>query len=134
MVRETKAYPRGNDGLWALRELDNIDKHRLLIAVGTRHPSVGIDFSGFFDDSTFPEIHIPLDSLSEIPGEIEPLEAGDLLYTVPAGTKHYTDPQFEFEIALAEPEILKGEPLLPTLVQLRDLVAGIIESFTPLFL
>ena len=95
MVRETKAYPGGNDGLWALRELDNIDKHRLLIAVGTRHPSVGIDFSGFFDDSTFPEIDIPRLFIRDT-GEIEPLEAGDLLYTVPAGTKHYTDPQFEF--------------------------------------
>lgn len=140
LVRETKAYPGGNDSLWALRELDNIDKHRLLIAIGTRHPAVGIKI-GQIAQSLMSEPFSEVLKKADIPplfirseGEIEPLKTGDKIYGVPPGSEDHPDPDFSFEIALGEPEILKGEPLVPALVQLRDATAGVVESFTPLFL
>jgi hypothetical protein len=135
LVRETKAYPGGNDGLWALKELDNIDKHRLLIAISTRQPDVGIGFPLGLLEPEFRAIAEKAEPLFiRSGGAVEPLKDGDKMYSVPPEAEDHPEPQFRLEIALAEPEILKGEPLVPALVQLRDLTAGVIESFTPLFL
>ena len=39
--------------------------------------------------------------------------------------------QFRFEVALSEPGIIEGKPLLETLHQLTTLVEGIISALSP---
>ncbi len=39
------------------------------------------------------------------------------------------DPQFTFEIAFGDPEIVKGEPLVDTINQMVDAVQAVVDSF-----
>ncbi|OFW57589.1 MAG: hypothetical protein A2133_03400 [Actinobacteria bacterium RBG_16_64_13] len=64
-----------------------------------------------------------------------PLQDGDEIYRVLAagrashGNKY---PDFTFEIAFGEGEIVEGEPLIPTLAQFVGLIEGVVEPFRPL--
>ena len=42
------------------------------------------------------------------------------------------DPDFEFDIALYEPSIVEGEPVVPVLRQLLDTVNSVVNTFAPL--
>lgn len=41
------------------------------------------------------------------------------------------DPKFTFEIAFGDDEVVKGEPMLPTLSNLVEFIANLIERFHP---
>jgi hypothetical protein len=41
-IDATKPYAGGNDALWRIHKLNNVDKHRLLITVGSMVRSVDI--------------------------------------------------------------------------------------------
>ena len=41
------------------------------------------------------------------------------------------DPKFTFEIAFGDDEVVKGEPMLPTLSNLVEFIATVIEKFRP---
>jgi hypothetical protein len=50
-----------------------------------------------------------------------------------ARTGHFDDnPHFTFQIAFGDAEVMKGEPFLPPLHQLSDLIDAIIVSFDAL--
>jgi hypothetical protein len=41
-------------------------------------------------------------------------------------------PEFTFTITLGEPEILKGKPIIPTFLQLTEMVESIVSGFQSL--
>ncbi len=45
----------------------------------------------------------------------------------------HMNPQFVFEVAFGEGEVVKGEPLIPTLYQIIQFVEGFVKLFPPLF-
>ena len=45
----------------------------------------------------------------------------------------HMNPQFVFEVAFGEGEVVKGEPLIPTLHELIQLVEAFVKLFPPLF-
>jgi hypothetical protein len=136
LMRASKAYKGGNDALWALRELDDRDKHHLLITVGAAYQSVGIDMAKFLTN-----LHPGAPALPPMPVFLAPLdrqfplENDDELFRIPAnapGGEHHPDPQFIFQVALGEPDVFEGAPLLETVTNLRDVVAELVEQFAPL--
>lgn len=137
LIRASKAYKGGNDALWGLRELDDIDKRRLLITIGTAYRSVGIDMGAMLRASAGPEwADIPSALVFLKPDDRQyPLKSGDELFRIPAnapGAENHPDPEFTFDVALGEPEIFKGRPVLETLIELREQVEAVIASFAPL--
>jgi hypothetical protein len=68
-----------------------------------------------------------------------PLEDGAEIYRVPARgrddplTQMHMYPEFMFEVAFGEGEVVKGEPLFPTLLQLAESVEGFVKRFPPLY-
>jgi hypothetical protein len=122
-----ESYKDGNGhGLWRLHRLNNVDKHRFLIAVGSAFRSVGIDFPSF---ENFPEIKFPRLYLKPA-DRLFPLKAGsDLFVDTPDA-----DPKempFVFEIALGEPGIAEGEPLVDLLEETAIRVEKTVLSFAP---
>jgi hypothetical protein len=127
--------------LWALHYLDIIDKHRLLVtaAGATRQlrMNAGAMHRSFFADATgeegdiaraSPDLWITLNAAETT----FPLEDGTELTSGPrANSKPYDQFQFPIYIALAEPEILKGEPVLPTLIQMVSAVREVVDLFRP---
>jgi len=136
-IDATKPYPGGNDTLWRLHKLNNIDKHRLLLTVGSafRSLDIGAEMQRLMKE-TFPERKI---ASVEMPMFIRPadrlfpLKAGDELYI--GGPDHAINEkmQFRFDVALGEPGIIEGEPLHKTIHDMADLVDNVVLSFKPLF-
>ncbi len=135
-----KPYGGGNDTLWHLHRLNNVDKHRLVITVGSAFHSVNVGAHGrhamqklveqvwLEEDIVLPEIDVyvrPADRLF-------PLKAGDELLITDPDTEVNEKMQFVFEVAFGEPQIVEGEPLLKTLQQMIDLVDNIVLNFRTL--
>jgi hypothetical protein len=127
-----KPYKSGNDQLWRLHRLNNIDKHRLLITVSSYFQSIGIGtILNREMKEAFPDIgEIPIPSVSINPADKKcPLKADDELFTDLPDAEFNDKIPFRFEVSLNEPEVIECEPILVTLQQFIDMVGKIIESF-----
>jgi hypothetical protein len=132
-----KPYKGGNDLLWILHRLNNIEKHRLLLTVGAE--STGINFGqlgvgsggGIFSPTTiaaFESMEVYIAST----GGGYPLKEGFELYIGAADEKPNPKQQFRFDVALNEPGIIEGKSLLNTVHQLATSVEGVVSALTPL--
>jgi hypothetical protein len=120
--------------LWTFHRLNNIDKHRLIITVGSAFNSVDIGAiitAHMRGHTSRPGgIAIPAISLFIRPADkLFPLEAGKELLIGTPDEEPNENVQFRFDIAVHEPGLIDGEPIIPTLMQFRDLVKGVVESF-----
>jgi hypothetical protein len=134
-IDATKPYLGGNEDLWLISDLNKTDKHRLLITLGSAFRSVDIGGYGFrhmaksvpwLEGVAIPSVFIrPADRLC-------PLKVGDELFT--GGPDEEVDEKlkFAFDVALGEPEVAKGKPVLETLQQMMDLVDNLLPTFAPL--
>ena len=136
-IRKIRPFRGGNDSIWKVHALDILDKHRAIIPVGSCLSHVTFDFTrlmrampGWSDLPTMPIAIRPADRLF-------PLKDGAAVLHHKAGTISADDnPTFTFDIAFGEGQIVDGEPVLPTLQELTDAVAGAIgtimqECFAP---
>jgi hypothetical protein len=132
-----KPYKGGNDLLWSLYRLNNIEKHRLLFTVGCRSmvniggmiaPHMAKDgaLAGFTAASIatfFGHLWIGDSSF--------PLEAGSELYIGAPDEEIDPNLKFRFDVAFNEAGVSEGKPILETLHQLTTLVEGIIGALMP---
>jgi hypothetical protein len=137
-----KPYGGGNDLLWRLHRLDNVDKHRLLITCGSAYNSVNIgpmmhrSISQVWREAGFDQAReIPVFDLFIRPADrLFPLKAGDELFIDAPDAEVNEHMQFRFDVAFGEPQVLEGEPLIETLHQMADLVDHLVSSFAPLLI
>lgn len=108
VIDRLKPYKGGNDALWRIHELDNIDKHRTLFTIS--HDMVFV--ADWFDGSYLLRAENP---------DFAGVE-----------TKVEQDLQSEIEEAVKQVQIVQSRPLLPMLHQLVDVVEGLVLSFKPL--
>jgi hypothetical protein len=103
-----KPYKGGNDALWRLHDLSNMDKHRFIVTVEENHLLLGEGFAGFYwlktNNPLFPGIAHP-----DVNQDIDFLE----------------------EETLSKSKIGEGQPLLPFLHQNFEFVDNLILSFEP---
>jgi hypothetical protein len=136
-----KPYKGGNDTLWLLNKLNNIDKHRLLIAVGYSNyfrsitPSERAAIKKTFAGSHGRDVPFPYpdgtDLFVPFKAPIFPLKTGDELLTIP-GSEVEEELKCNFIVAFGEPGVGEGKPLLETLQQMVNLVDNIVLTFRPL--
>ncbi len=131
-----KPYKGGNDLLWALYRLNNIEKHRLLLTVGSQ--AAGINLGQLMAShlgGAFPaEAVAAFESMNVFLNPADkgfPLTAGFELYIGAVDEKPNPKQQFRFNVALSESGIIDGKPLLETVHQLTALVEGIATALTP---
>jgi hypothetical protein len=140
-IAAIKPYKGGNDTLWRLHRLNNVDKHRLVISVGftnTAHsitPSLRERLRRGFAGSYGPDVPFPypkgVDLLIASETPISPLKAGDELLTLPESElEDHTS--FTFDVALGEPGIIEGAPVVQTLQGFAKIVGGLVENLAPL--
>jgi hypothetical protein len=101
-----KPYKGGNDALWRLHHLNNIEKHRLLIVAVIAHQ----------------DINKGLKNRRILEFRRSPVKVGHELLRIPADfeTEVYMEPFFE--VAFAESEIIECEPVIPTLNMFTEAV------------
>jgi hypothetical protein len=129
-----KPYKGGNDALWQLHKLNIVDKHRLLVTVGSGFQSVDAGptlMRGL--RSLIPDDQIPHFSLFIRPQDtLFPLKAGDELFIDQPDAEPNQHQQFRFSVAISEPRVIEGEALIETLHQMVDLVDHLVPIFRPL--
>ena len=107
-----KPYKGGNEALWRVHELDNIDKHRTLFTIGRDH---------LF--------------------EADWIATGNLPYWLKADNPHFAgvfdpdveqDVQLEIEEAITKPQVPDSGALLQSLRNLITFVEEVVLTFKPL--
>jgi hypothetical protein len=143
-----KPYKGGNDLLWVLYRLNSIEKHRLLITVGSVLHSINLgaymhpEIERMVQDMMrrvkidHPEAEIPatipvMDFFVRPADSLFPLEVGDELFIGAPDDEPNEKMQFRFNVAIREPEIIEAQSLVETLHQLTALVEGIVTALTP---
>jgi hypothetical protein len=134
IVNEAKPYKGGNDALWLLKELDEIDKHRLLLTAysSISRGSITLPWVG-----ALPVLRYTLPVVPGREGPLCPVKYNTVLFRHtygPGGRRPDMDVDAEYpiEIALAEPEIIKGKAIIPTLHQLTEVVDNIVAQLARL--
>ena len=132
-----KPYKGGNDLLWMLYRLNNVEKHRLLFTVGSMFQSVNIGahmqalMQKVWDqpDSPFKGKTVPILDLFLKPADVLfPLKIGDELFIDAPDAEVNEKMQFRFGVALSEPQIVQAQSLMELLIQLTGLVEGTIST------
>ena len=134
-VISLEAYKGGaGQDIWAMDELDRTDKHQLLIVVAGANTEVVIDF-GQVMVATLPDrsfgAAIPSLPISFRP-EWTPVEKGAELFTVQDEKGFKAEPRFTFDVALAAPYVLRGEPVVKVLRNMADEAQALLNRLIPL--
>jgi len=134
-----KPYKGGNDALWHLHQLNNIDKHRLIMTVGSTNrahsatpatmENVRSRWEGSHPGVPFPPSVTGFAFFEPSRTLRFPLKAGDELLRLPIDSEPNKQMKFLFDIAFGESEVVQGQPLLETLHEMAKLVSGIVFSF-----
>jgi hypothetical protein len=116
--------------LWVLNELNNLAKHRDLIAVGSRFRSVDVGSIGIALLEKQLGLSLPRMPLFLRPANpLCPLKVGDVLFTDAVDAEPNPQMEFSFDVALNEPQIIHAEPLIEAVHQLAGAVDGIVGQF-----
>jgi hypothetical protein len=138
-IDAVRPYKGGNDTLWRLHRLNNIDKHRVVIL------AIGAGFEGF-DVGAHLQRQLERsqpDFASKVRGAFPPmfLKPADRQFPLKGGDELFIDGpdaepnpamQFRFDVAFGEPGIVEGEPLLRTVQEMAREVDEIVARFGPL--
>ena len=125
-IDATEPYKTGNDTIWLIGKLNNIDKHRRLVMMGG---CTSIDLGGIFartiSKGLFPRLAVPSFSAFVTDGEIR--KAGDVLYTDGSpDAKFDANLRFPPLVAFNEIGVIERKPVIKTLHEMVDLVDGVI--------
>jgi len=114
MIDSIYPYFGGNNALWALHQLDRVDKHRLLPTVAMRVGRWGINLT-----SEPTEISMAFPS---------PLEKGDVIGWIAGNCEADRQMSVTADITFGEPEILQGRPIIETLGEMVQMVEAVIAN------
>jgi len=134
-IDSLRPYKGGNDTLWRLHRLDNVDKHRLVITIGSAYRSVnmGAAISRLLRKVS-PDTAQPTPEFSAF------FRPADRLFPLTVGSQvlggAINEPcdkvEFRFELAIGEPGVVNGEPLLETLSQMISATEKVLKDLEPL--
>jgi len=134
IIDSLRPYSGGNDVLWRIHTLNNRDKHRLLVTVGSSFHSmdVGAHLTAIMREMPIPEQFeqfrgkLPTWSVFLKPADnLFPLAAGAELFTGREEDEEDPNMGFRFDIVLHEPDVVDGEPVTDVLSAMITEVARI---------
>jgi len=132
-----RPYRGGNDNLWRLARLNNIEKHRLLFTVGSQAAGVhlGQNMAALLPEGFAPQMASAMQSMNLylIPADKGfPLQPGFELFIGQADEAPNPKQEFRFELVLNEPGIAEGMNLLDTVNALVIEVERVVHELSPL--
>ena len=132
-IERLQPYKRGNkfreDPLWHIHEFDVRDKHRFINVVGCalRRQSFSLGLAPRQGEGSVKSLNFTMGG----PQVISPLKDGTELSrtTIEEATNVQMDREFTFDVAFEQGGAGQGEPIIPTLTQFADYVAGVLDAF-----
>jgi hypothetical protein len=129
-------YPGGNDVLWRIHTLNNRDKHRLLVTVGSSFQSLDLGAYMMASMRKMPSLPEGMrDNLPDLPlfvrpaDSLFPLTVGEELFIGGVDDEENPNMQFRFNVLLNEPSVVEGEPVTDVL----SAMVVEVERIGPLF-
>jgi hypothetical protein len=132
-VKKLEPWETGRDSLlWAIHELDRVDKHRLLLSVAVALTRVGLDGDSY-------ELAVakkfsggdPAKPLALEPIKWTPLEEGTVLFGYPSDFGA-TAATLTFDVMFGEPKMLRERSAITQLRILAGLAETVIRDLAPL--
>ena len=119
------AYPGGNNDLGILHMLNNINKHRLIVATGLRGMEYIIPGVLAYDPAINGFVHSrpAIPSISDFPN------VNDEVFTTDFFPDDCEYAGIGFTVTFNEPEVITGKPVLETLNRIHGTVKSTIVSF-----
>jgi hypothetical protein len=132
-----KPYRGGNENLWRLARLNNIEKHRLLFTVGSQAAGIHLGqlMSGLLPKDFAPEMAFAMQGMNLYLNPADkgfPLQPGFELYIGQADEVPNPKQEFRFELVLNEPGVAEGMNLLDTVSALATEVEKVVQELAPL--
>lgn len=137
-----KPYRGGNETLWRLHRLNNIDKHRLLVTAGSAFAGVNVgpvlqrhmtQMMKTMPLAAGDPIEAPkLDIFLKPADRLFPLDAGKELYIDEPDAEPTNKIEFRLQVEFYEPGLIEGVPLTDSLQAMLDEVDKVVLSFKPL--
>lgn len=136
-VDQIRPYKDGNDLIWSLHALNNIEKHRLLLTVGSQAAGVELFhmMSDFMKDVFPQEAMNAFQSMGIFINPADkgfPLTEGFELYVGSTNEKPKADMRFRFDVGLKEVGILEEISLLKKLKEFKVEVERVVDELMPL--
>jgi hypothetical protein len=134
-----KPYQGGNNVFWGIHELDRIDKHRVLITVNHMIATFGVEMGPEELNQIAPHfIRFGADSVPrrthwyDAPATLQVgIKQGDPFFSVNGNFEKKQNVKFTFDIAFAEPEVLRSCPIIPALSTAVQVVEHTLTSLAP---
>jgi hypothetical protein len=130
-------YRGGDDALWSLHRLNNIEKHRLLLTVGAQ--AAGIHLGQLVAPEVASSLGAEAATMFEnmnlflMPADKGfPLQPGFGLYMGAPDEEPNPKLQFRFMVVLNEPGIAEGKPVLETVRELTSRVEDVVQALSSL--
>ena len=137
-IDDLKPYKGGNENLWRLHKLDNVDKHRVVITAGSAFRSVNIGahmsremqkLLASSPNATQSSEMPSLDTFFRPADRLFPLKPGDELFIDGPDAEPNEKLQFRFEVAFGEEGIVFDEPIVETLSSMVTVMENIMPQF-----
>lgn len=140
-IDATKPYRGGQDVIWRINKLNNIDKHRFLLTVGSAFRA--INFRSVFETAARGMKYTRPDGIERISGRDVTypdfwIKSADRMFPLKMGDELPSpniDPdkkmEFTFDVAFGEPQIANGDSLIETLQHMVDVVDALLPGFGP---
>jgi hypothetical protein len=112
-IRNLRPYNGGNDLLWSLHVLNIMDKHRLLVPVGSLANINGVPVGAPLYELMAPDFDAIQEGMTQVPLRLTPI----FNYNI----------QFTFDIAFRDIEPIKDQSVLTTLNRQSNLVSEILN-------
>jgi hypothetical protein len=121
IIDSLNPYKGGDDVLWRIHTLNNRDKHRLLVTVGSSFQSM--DIGAYMMASLKRMPNLPEDMRANLPDlpffvkpadNLFPLKVGEELF-IGGNDEENPKMQFRFSVLLQEPGVVDGEPVTDVL-------------------
>lgn len=124
-IDASKPYKGGDGaGLWVLHYLDIADKHHELLVTTVNVTRASFTTPGYWEPGYTGVGHIALPRIRK------PLKDGDIIAIRESDMDDEMD--FALDIAFAEPEVIKGKPIIETIKRLSDVIDNLLTDFEPL--
>lgn len=143
LVRSKQPYQAGFEVLGALHEVDNFDKHRLLLVAAYGIRQLGFSYHNPNLDLN-PALREIVEQLrADVPPTVESPAVRFLMSRNGAEVARLAwpggpEPQvgegsdLAYEVAFAQPEVVEGQPIIPILRQFCEAVEHVVHDLVPL--
>jgi hypothetical protein len=137
-IDAVRPYRGGNDALWRLDRLNKIEKHRLLFTVGSQAAGIHLGqlMSKLVARSMPPDAAAAFAKMDIYLNPADkgfPLQPGFELYIGQVDEVPDPNQQFRFQLALHEPGIAEGLPIIETIDELISTVDTVTKDLVSLF-